>query len=156
MTTEQKLFEAILQNPDDITLRLIFADWCDERSDPRGEFIRVQCELAESDSSDGAIPSLRRREAELLHQHRREWNGEFHRRLIGTPLQNRVRGRRGAVRRWEYQRGFIEYLEIEATALLQDSETLFQIGPINSLRIVQGARILDKVLRCPVLQRMKS
>jgi hypothetical protein len=26
--------------------RLVYADWLDERGDPRGEFIRVQCELA--------------------------------------------------------------------------------------------------------------
>lgn len=37
---------AIIANPADDLPRLIFADWLDERGDPRGEFIRVQCELA--------------------------------------------------------------------------------------------------------------
>ena len=37
----------IKQNPDDNTPRLIFADWLEENGDPRREFVRVQCELAE-------------------------------------------------------------------------------------------------------------
>ncbi len=42
---EQALTQAVLATPDDDTLRLILADWFEERGDPRGEFIRVQCEL---------------------------------------------------------------------------------------------------------------
>lgn len=37
----------IIDNPDDDTPRLIFADWLDEHgNEARGEFIRVQCALA--------------------------------------------------------------------------------------------------------------
>ena len=31
-----------VENPDDDAVRLIFADWLEERDDPRGEFIRIQ------------------------------------------------------------------------------------------------------------------
>jgi len=44
--TEQDFITEILANPDDDMPRLIFADWLEERGDPRSEFIRVQCELA--------------------------------------------------------------------------------------------------------------
>lgn len=41
--------EAILQDPDDDTPRLIFADWLEEQGDSasaaRAEFVRVQCVL---------------------------------------------------------------------------------------------------------------
>jgi uncharacterized protein (TIGR02996 family) len=33
---------AIAQSPDDDS-RLMYADWLDDRGDPRGELIRVQC-----------------------------------------------------------------------------------------------------------------
>src|SRR5262249_51734963 len=38
--------QAILAAPEDDTPRLVYADWLEERGDPRGEFIRIQCELA--------------------------------------------------------------------------------------------------------------
>ena len=43
---DQPFIAAILANPDDDVPRLVYADYLDERGDPRGEFIRVQCELA--------------------------------------------------------------------------------------------------------------
>lgn len=48
--TQRALLDAISANPDDDTPRLAYADSLDEAADgeltPRGEFIRVQCELA--------------------------------------------------------------------------------------------------------------
>ena len=48
-TSDQKqLFHAILDNPDEDTPRLMYADWLDEHGDSgRAEFIRLQCRLAE-------------------------------------------------------------------------------------------------------------
>jgi uncharacterized protein (TIGR02996 family) len=37
---------AIKETPDDDTPRLIFADWLEDHDDPRGEMIRLSCELA--------------------------------------------------------------------------------------------------------------
>lgn len=42
MSEGDKLLQAILDNPEDDALRLVYADWLEERGDPRGEFIRVQ------------------------------------------------------------------------------------------------------------------
>jgi uncharacterized protein (TIGR02996 family) len=44
--SEQAFLRAIVENPEDDALRLIFADWLDERDDPRAAFIRTQCQLA--------------------------------------------------------------------------------------------------------------
>jgi uncharacterized protein (TIGR02996 family) len=46
MTDHAPFLAAILADPDDMGPRLCYADALDEWGDPRGEFIRVQCELA--------------------------------------------------------------------------------------------------------------
>ena len=40
---EQKLLHAIAARPDDDALRLIYADWLEERDDPRCEYVRLEC-----------------------------------------------------------------------------------------------------------------
>lgn len=47
------LLAAVLADPDDDFVRLVCADWFEERGDPRGEFIRVQVELATTEREDG-------------------------------------------------------------------------------------------------------
>jgi uncharacterized protein (TIGR02996 family) len=45
MTEESDFIAAILSAPRDDALRLVFADWLEERSDLRGEFLRVVVRL---------------------------------------------------------------------------------------------------------------
>lgn len=47
MSDEDGFLRAIDRNPDDHACRLVYADWLDERCDPRGEFLRLTCRLAE-------------------------------------------------------------------------------------------------------------
>jgi uncharacterized protein (TIGR02996 family) len=47
MTDDESFLPAILQNRDDDTPRLIYADWLEKQGDPRGEFIRLQCASAQ-------------------------------------------------------------------------------------------------------------
>jgi uncharacterized protein (TIGR02996 family) len=42
MREEEGFLQAIQANPDDDLSRLVYADWLDERGDPRGEFLRLQ------------------------------------------------------------------------------------------------------------------
>jgi uncharacterized protein (TIGR02996 family) len=65
MSPAAPFLAAIREAPDDDAPRLIYADRLDENGEPeRAEFIRVQCELAQTDS-----PVLRQREAKLLAEH---------------------------------------------------------------------------------------
>jgi uncharacterized protein (TIGR02996 family) len=41
MTDDQAFVDTILANPNDETPRLVYADWLEERGDPRGEFLRL-------------------------------------------------------------------------------------------------------------------
>jgi uncharacterized protein (TIGR02996 family) len=44
--THKAFIDAIAENPDDDTARLVYADWLDERGDPRAEYLRLEVELA--------------------------------------------------------------------------------------------------------------
>jgi uncharacterized protein (TIGR02996 family) len=78
MNTEQSLLEVIIEKPEDDTPRLQFASWLEAQNDPRGEFIRVQCEIARherEDPYDTLLPNflLRRRQEALLRSYRHLW-----------------------------------------------------------------------------------
>lgn len=45
MVAESKLEELIRAEPHDVNMRQIYADWLDERGDPRGQLLRLQEEL---------------------------------------------------------------------------------------------------------------
>jgi uncharacterized protein (TIGR02996 family) len=103
MTHDEAFLQAIIENPDDDTPRLVYADWLDEHGqEERAEFIRVQCELARLTSDDPRRPKLKTRERELLNEHQREWAG---------PLG-----------RWaypnEFRRGFVEAITIRPAVFL--------------------------------------
>jgi uncharacterized protein (TIGR02996 family) len=42
---EDEFLNAVLASPEDDGPRLAYADWLSNRGDPRGEFIRIQCQL---------------------------------------------------------------------------------------------------------------
>jgi uncharacterized protein (TIGR02996 family) len=48
MTEEQALLQAIQNNPNDVDLRLVFADWLEERGDQRAELVRLIHTLTQS------------------------------------------------------------------------------------------------------------
>jgi uncharacterized protein (TIGR02996 family) len=75
MTTAVEFVQAMRDAPDDEALRLVFADWLEDRGDPRGEFLRVQVELARWVPDLARRTALRQRERELLAGHGREWIG---------------------------------------------------------------------------------
>jgi uncharacterized protein (TIGR02996 family) len=46
MSEEQAFLSAIVANPDDHTTKLVYADWLDERNDPRAEIVRLKVQIA--------------------------------------------------------------------------------------------------------------
>lgn len=133
MHNELTFLRAIIENPDDIGLRLVCADWYEERGDARGDFIRAQCSLVDLPDSDPRRAGLVRCASDLLVQHRRRWNGSLHRQLGATPLRGQVRARRSMIKGWSYQRGFVESLTIRTDALTAFSDIAFQLGPLRRL-----------------------
>src|SRR5262245_16952100 len=56
---ERALVQAIREQPEDDALRLIYADWLQDRGDPRGEFIHAQVRWHQARQA-GDHPAMRR------------------------------------------------------------------------------------------------
>jgi uncharacterized protein (TIGR02996 family) len=65
MSDEQAFIRGLCANAEDETLRLVYADWLEERGDPRGEFLRVESALNAVRRGNRDDPRLRARLAEL-------------------------------------------------------------------------------------------
>jgi uncharacterized protein (TIGR02996 family) len=63
---DPSFLEAIFQSPDDVAVRLVYADWLEERGDIRGELLRLRVELAGMKEKDRRRKKLLQRERELL------------------------------------------------------------------------------------------
>src|SRR5262249_14677830 len=96
MTHGDAFLQDIIEHPDDGSFRLIYAHWLDERRAPRGEFLRVQCELSRLPQGDPRRAELEAKERVLLAEYKREWARPV-RRLLG-----------GMVTGVEFRRGFVE------------------------------------------------
>jgi uncharacterized protein (TIGR02996 family) len=76
--SEAEAFEAALRdNPDDLAGWCAYADYLVEQGDPRGEFMQVQIALEDEARPKKDRAALKKREAELLATHEREWLGEL-------------------------------------------------------------------------------
>jgi uncharacterized protein (TIGR02996 family) len=134
MSEADAFIQAILANPDDNTTRLAFADWLEKRGDPRGEFIRLQCALAER-TTDQQLTALQAREWELLTEHEMAWVGPIRDWVV--PETYRQMGEeftRGD--RWQFRRGFIESVFMDPSVFLTVAERLFRLSPIQEVKFL--------------------
>jgi ATP-dependent DNA helicase RecQ len=115
----QALLKTVLENPDDVTMRLAYAAKLEEHGDPRGEFIRVQCRLAEMPAGDRQRRPLEERVRELLKEHEAVW----------------VRPFRALVTAWEFHRGFVEWARLPAEEFLRGGGELFRFEPVRCLHV---------------------
>ncbi len=129
-TTEERenaFLEAIREEPEDDGLRLIFADWLEEHSDPRGQFIRTQIMLATGFEQDGKQPltparraELEKTERKLLDEYGKDWEHPL-RELGATAVQ--------------FRRGLAEGIDISAVDFVANAQRLFEQAPLRSLGI---------------------
>jgi uncharacterized protein (TIGR02996 family) len=66
---DANFLRALLAAPEDDALRLVYADWLEERGDPRGEYLRCRCARAALPPKGRKHAALLRREKELRRQH---------------------------------------------------------------------------------------
>jgi uncharacterized protein (TIGR02996 family) len=87
---DHHFLHAIRESPEEDSLRLAYAAWLEQQGDPRGELIRVECEiLAMQRVAPQGWGPLRSREKKLLRLHVKTWLGPFH----------------DLVKRWKVDRG---------------------------------------------------
>lgn len=144
--TPDAFLQTIRENPDDDGPRLVYADWLEERGDPLGEFIRVQCELARiGDGESPNLKSLRRREDELLRAHQWEWFGKLARWLHDgsfTPC---------------FARGFVERVKVDADILVGDHELVGELCPLlRSMTLFRASEFWEGIALCPLLSRLRK
>jgi carbon storage regulator len=70
---ENAFLQGIQEKPEDEGLRLIFADWLEERGDPLAELIRTQCRLAKLPPGDQGRKNLEMRQGLLWAEHGAAW-----------------------------------------------------------------------------------
>lgn len=109
----------VLEHPQDDGPRLRYADWLEERCDPLGEFIRVQCRLADLPASEPCVLELETRQRELLAEFEEGWVGEL----------------ADWVDWWTFRRGFIEEVGASAAQFLAHAADLFQRAPIQEIHL---------------------
>ncbi len=129
----------VIADPDNDIPRLIYADWLEEQGSPRGEFIRVQCELNQISDLDPRWLDLQFRSNELLEKHGEQWAKE-----IGQD-----------VRKCVYTRGFIETITILARTLQKDGNKLFQSFPVRWIRLNYLKGTADEWKDCTALQHVQ-
>jgi len=147
MTHEEAFLQDILECPDDDAPRLIYADWLLDHEElegsakaARGELIHVQCALARCEPS--ARPAeLQARERELLDAHQREWGSLFSR--LGCHC-------------WEYRRGFVEGVGLQAAAFLAQAPALCRATPLRHLKLYDAASVIARVAASPHLARIRT
>jgi uncharacterized protein (TIGR02996 family) len=147
MSHEEGFIRDILENPDDDTPRLVYADWLDDQGDVlRARFIRVQCEIASLPTTDSRLPTLREQEAELLDWHSHRW----------YPLP------KGVVLDSEYERGFLARVSMLPQDFLFLSESLFSLTPVQHLRLKPlfgcgiSTEMIERVVNNPLLKGLRS
>jgi uncharacterized protein (TIGR02996 family) len=58
VTEDEAFIRAIVDSPGDDTPRLVYADWLDDRDDPRGPYLRAEHEWARSGKKERALRAL--------------------------------------------------------------------------------------------------
>lgn len=129
---------AIAESPADVGPRLMFADWLQERNDPLGEFIRLQCLLEDLPPDDPRRTPLASQASALLQQYEPRWLGRACHYLTGS----------------EFRRGFPEVVVLDALQFLDHAKELVQQFPVRHLKLLGAARVIDALAQCPHLTRL--
>ena len=144
MTHNEASLQAIIANPVDDAPRLIYADWLEERGDPRGEFIRLQCQLARLAPGDPRYFELYRRTEQLWAAHSETWLQPFHRALAERSLSfyhalfyGHMYLRLGPL----FDRGFLEEVSMTADHFLTLADVLFRLAPVRKAVLYEAAII---------------
>src|SRR3954468_11511865 len=128
---------AIIAAPDDDLPRLVYADYLDERGDPRGEFIRLQCELARLPDRSPRQRELLARQTVLLTLHREKWLAP----LVKLFGEEDRRLRDGDF----FRRGVVGELHVPGGAFLARPAGVLRLAPLQHLRLTPAS--LDTLRR---------
>lgn len=130
MTHPPRFMNTILEKPQDDSPRLRYARWLAGCGNPLGEFIHLQCLLA-----DASRPLLdyERREQQLLAEHRAFW---------ARTVAERVD--------WcSFRRGFVEEIALSDRELIRHGPDLLRQLPVQDIHLKTDGKRLDKLPMLP-------
>ncbi|MFO0810388.1 MAG: TIGR02996 domain-containing protein [Gemmataceae bacterium] len=142
MTRDDEAFlAAILAHPDDDLPRLVYADWLDDRGDPRGEFIRLEIEL-ERDllRYDAAAKARLARIHELLESNGDVWFANV----------------AGVASDFSHWRGFVDTITLESSAFLRHGADILDRDPIRQVRLSGAWEDAERLAESPLLGRVRE
>src|SRR5262245_44528762 len=119
----------ILELPDVDGPRLVFADWLEERGDPHGELVRLQCESAKLPEGAARREVLKTRERELTTKFDALWLQPV--RDLG------LRGR--------FRRGFLEVTVSGVRLFLETADRLFALPWVLHVHLRDGKADLEDI-----------
>ena len=140
MTHGDAFLQAVLAEPEDDAPRLIYADWLEERGDPRGAFIRLQCAWNGSAQRTRRVPI---------------WKTKPTRCCISTKRNGRRRCN-GIASEWRFRRGFVEEATVSGDEFLGRGDDLFDAYPIIRLRVRLKRGQVGGVAASPHLARLRK
>ncbi|MCA9176392.1 MAG: TIGR02996 domain-containing protein [Planctomycetales bacterium] len=139
MDVHRVFLDEILAHPDDDAPRLVYADWLSEREDPRGEFIRLQCERERLPQYSLEAQQSLLRERELASRHGREWAGELHEMFYP----------------YRFRRGFIAWGRSSTHQFVPAAERVLRMTPLERLVLARGA-MSEELASQPFMSRLQS
>jgi uncharacterized protein (TIGR02996 family) len=143
----EPFLHAICANPEDDTVRLVYADWLDEHGDPaRAEFIRLQIRLHHAMSQDSPeFEDALARAEQLIRWHGKLWTWE----LPPSP---------GLTWPNEFQRGFFESVCARtAKWFIKHRKQAFRVAPIRHLTVSEaGEESLAALFAVPEIERLRG
>jgi uncharacterized protein (TIGR02996 family) len=142
-TEEDGFLQAIRAAPDDDTPRLIYADWLEERGDPRAEFIRIQCERARLRDDDARQGTLRAQERRMLAAHHGQWVAPL-RPFLGRRHRNLLK----------FSRGFVEGLLLRTETFIAHAAELCRRTPLRYLHLTRARGRIAALAACPQLAEL--
>jgi uncharacterized protein (TIGR02996 family) len=145
MDHDDAFLQHILEHPDDLAPRLIYADWLEEHGrSERAEFIRVQIELTEAEEYSPRWRELLAREYKLLKTRKKEWAEPF----------------KGLAPHVRFYRGFVEQVSMFAGSFRQRADRLFRLAPLRQakLSLASGTAVVpfDDLASSPYLARLRG
>lgn len=155
MTTLGELVDLrrlIIERPEDVSLRRVFADALLERGNPRGEFTRLQCDLAELGNDQLPLRTrLASAEGVLLRKHQVAWFPPLRR----ERFRQTVYFERGFVQRWschahhflEHGRWVVSHHPLRAVTMRNVDEA--SADALGAMTAFTSLPEVDLLLRCP-------
>ncbi|MBX3158703.1 MAG: TIGR02996 domain-containing protein [Deltaproteobacteria bacterium] len=140
--THRRLLDVVLADPDDEAPRRVLADWLDERGDPRGELITLQCELARIPAAEvGRRDAVEARIHQLLAAHGPAW-------LAACGLH---------AAEATFEKGFVDVARLADDRVLAAAAQLGAHEPVRSLivRYLGEPRFLE-LLRLPLVHLLSN